>query len=180
MALRLRLAGAGPASLTFARSALAWLDRTLLLPSGLYADHIDRHGIDRTIWSYNQGAPAGAHALLHRATDEPVPLVTARDTSVAALAHLRADRLWSHPPVFNAIWFRNLLALDALDPIPDVRGRLEAYLDRAWREARGPATGLFTAGDIGSYDRTPTIDHAGLVQLFALRGWPRERLLDVC
>ena len=43
-----------------------------------------------------------------------------------------------------------------------------------------PATGLFTAGGIGSYDGTPAIDHAGLVQLFALRAWPPDRLQDVC
>jgi hypothetical protein len=56
---------------------------------------------------------------------------------------------------------------------------LDAYLTRAWREGRDD-DGLFTAGDIGSYDGAPAIDAGGLVQLFALRVWPRDRRADVC
>ena len=64
--------------------------------------------------------------------------------------------------------------------MPGLRDALDRYLDRVWRTAGDPATGLFTGGGIGSYDGTPAIDHAGLVQLFALAAWPPERLIDVC
>ena len=82
--------------------------------------------------------------------------------------------------MFNAVWFRNLLALDAISAVPGLHDAFDHYLDRVWRTARDPATGLFTGGGIGSYDGTPAIDHAGLVQLFALRAWPTDRLQDVC
>ena len=179
VALQLRLAGGGPATLAFARAALDWLDRTLRLSSGLYADHVDRQGIDRTVWSYNQGSAAGAHLLLFRATNSRAALERARQTAVASLRHFRGDRLWKHPPVFNAIWLRNLLAVDAVEHLPGVDELLSDYLDRVWRSARD-ARNMFTAGSIGSYDGTATIDHAGLVRSFSLRAWPRSRTLDVC
>ncbi len=174
LALRVRIAGGGPATQAFAEEVLGWLDRTLRTPGGLYADHQDRHGIDRTLWSYNQGAAIGAHALLHRVTGDPVALTSAADTARASLRRFDPDRTWLHPPAFNAIWFRNLLALDAVVPVPGLMDALDTYLERVWAAARDPATGLFTAGGIGSYDGTPAIDHAGLVQLYALRAWPRE------
>jgi hypothetical protein len=174
LALRVRLAGGGPAAQVFAEDVLAWLDRTLRLRGGLYADHEDRGEIDRSIWSYNQGSTIGAHLLLHRVTGDPVPLAAAVRTASASLRRFDAARTWRHPPAFNAIWFRNLLALDAVAPVPGLDDALDAYLDRAWTAGRDPATGLFTAGGIGSYDGTPAIDHAGMVQLFALHAWPRE------
>jgi hypothetical protein len=81
--------------------------------------------------------------------------------------------------VFNAVWFRNLLALDTLARVEGLRPALDAYLVRAWRAGRD-ADGLFTAGGIGSYDGTPAIDSGGLVQLYALRAWPRDQLANVC
>ena len=179
LALRLHLLSADADLLARARRALRWLEATLRLPSGLIADHEDRGRLDETVWSYNQGAAAGAWALLHRATGEPAALETAHTLATASLAHFTDERLWVHPPVFNAIWFRNLLALDALAPLPGLPARLDGYLTRAWTHGRDPDTGLFTAGEIGSYDGTPTIDHAGLTQLLALRAWPTDRALDI-
>ncbi|HEY6567386.1 MAG TPA: hypothetical protein VI341_07695, partial [Actinomycetota bacterium] len=79
---------------------------------------------------------------------------------------------------FNAIWFRNLVALDAIDPVPGLTERIDTYLERAWNSGLDD-DGLFTSGGIGAYDGTPAIDAGGLVQLFALRAWPAERLGDV-
>ena len=95
-----------------------WLDRTLRVRGGLYADHVDARGrVDRTLWTYNQGAPIGAHLLLHLATGDDDALERAQATAAASLRRFGADRTWQHPPVFNAVWFRNLLALDALAPV---------------------------------------------------------------
>ena len=59
-------------------------------------------------------------------------------------------------------------------------GLLDDYLERAWQDGRDRRTGLFTSGGIGSYDRNPTIDHAGLTQLYAFRAWPQERWAAIC
>ncbi len=179
LALRLHLIDGDEAGLAFARRALDWLDRTLGMHGGLFADHVDRHGVDRTLWTYNQGSAAGAHHLLYRATRQAAALEQAMETATSSLRRFDPERTWRHPPVFNAVWFRNLLALDALERVPGLDEALDAYLDRAWATGRDPATGLFTAGGIGSYDGTPAIDSAGLVQLYALRAAPRERLVDV-
>jgi len=115
------------------------------------------------------------------ATGDETALARARSTARASLRRFGPDRTWRHPPVFNAVWFRNLLALDATAGarVPGLRPALDAYLSRAWREGRD-ARGLFTAGGIGTYDGTAAIDAAGVVQLLALRAWPRDRLRRVC
>jgi hypothetical protein len=181
LALRLHLADGDGEALAFARRTIAWLDGTLRIRGGLYADHVDRRGrVDPTLWTYNQGAPIGAHRLLHEATGDMRSLADAEAAAAASLRRFGADRTWRHPPVFNAVWFRNLLALDATTGVRVVglRPTLDAYLRRAWRTGRD-ADGLFTAGGIGSYDGTPAIDTGGLTQLFALSAWPRDLLTTV-
>lgn len=179
LALRLHLEDPDMATLSFARGSMDWLERTLMLTSGLVADHEDEGRVDPTVWSYNQGSALGAWALLARATREPQALERAGRLAAASLDRFRDHVLWSHPPGFNAIWFRNLLALHAAQPVPGLLDRLDGYLERVWDEARDAGTGLFTAGGIGSYDGSPAIDHAGLVQLYALRAWPPETWIDI-
>jgi len=169
LALRLHLVEPDETLVHFARRAMDWLERTLRLGSGLIADHEDRGKIEPTVWSYNQGAALGAFALLHAVEGKASDLDAARTLARVSLAHLTSAVVWAQPPVFNAIWFRNLLDLDARSPVPGLRDALEDYLDRVWREALDPETGLFTRGGIGSYDGTAAIDHGGLTQLFALR-----------
>jgi hypothetical protein len=113
------------------------------------------------------------------ATGDDDAIARAQQTAASSLRRFGAERTWRHPPVFNAVWFRNLLALDAAGGVDGLDRALDAYLVRAWRDGRD-ADGLFTAGGIGTYDGTPAIDSAGLVQLLALRAWPRERLTIVC
>lgn len=180
LALRLHLADGGDDELAFAERTIGWLDRTLRADAGLYADHVDGRGrVDPTIWTYNQGSAAGAHLLLHEVTGDEEALNRAGVTAAASLRRFGADRTWTHPPIFNAVWFRNLLALDVVAPVQRLEQALDDYLDRAWRDARDEA-GLFTVGGIGRYDGTPAIDSAGLVQLLALRAWPRDRMPLVC
>ena len=180
LALRLHLAGGSTGTLEFASRTLGWLDRTLRAQGGLYADHIAaRRRVDRTLWTYNQGSPAGAHVLLHLATGDPEPLERGLATAASSLRRFGADRTWRHAPVFNAVWFRNLLATDSVAPVDGLYPALDRYLRRAWRSGRD-GDGLFTAGGIGTYDGTSPIDSAGLAQLFALSAWPRDRLPIVC
>ena len=92
----------------------------------------------------------------------------ARETASAAIAYFTGDdRLWQQPPAFNAIFLRNLLLFDEVARFPDAVVLLDAYLDRAWRDARDPATGWLTNGGIGRYDRGGSIDQAAFVQLYA-------------
>lgn len=180
LALRLHLTGGGEHWLGFASRTLDWLDRTLRVQGGLYADHVDGDGrIDPTLWTYNQGSALGAKHLLHLATGDAAPLDQARDIAKASLRRFGPNRIWKHPPVFNAVWWRNLLALDTSAPVEGLQPAFDGYLRRAWLEGRA-GDGLFTGGGIGSYDGTPPIDTGGLVQLFALAAWPRDRLPLVC
>ena len=180
LALRLHLADGSRETLELAQLTLAWLDRTLRTHGGLYGDNIDARGrVNSALWTYNQGAPIGAHLLLHLATDDNDALERARASAASSLRRFGADRTWKHPPVFNAVWFRNLLTLEARAPVEGLGRAFDTYLRRAWREGRDD-NGLFTAGGIGAYDGTAAIDTAGLVQLFALKAWPRDRLPLVC
>jgi uncharacterized protein YyaL (SSP411 family) len=170
LALRVHAVTGDPELLAFATRTLAWLDAALRRPDRLYADRIDGERQERTVWSYNQGSAAAAHAWRSRTTSDPVSKRVAGSTAAAATAWLaRGDHLWHQPPVFNAIAFRGLLAVHDVAPVRGLVDLLDAYLDRAWREARDAATGLFTRRGIGSYDGRPAIDQAGIVQLFAVR-----------
>lgn len=180
LALRLHQAVGSSETLELARRTLAWLDQTLCVRGGLYGDNVDARGrVNTTLWTYNQGAPVGAHLLLHLVTGDQGALEQARATAVASLRRFDGARTWKHAPAFNAVWFRNLLALDAAAPVVGLGPALDAYLRRVWREGRDDS-GLFTAGGIGTYDGTAAIDTGGLVQLFALRAWPRDRLPLIC
>jgi hypothetical protein len=156
----------------FADRCHRFLATTLRSPLGMYWDNVAADGrVDPTFWTYNQGTPIGADVLRARRGD-PAALGDARQTAAAALDHYGTDdRLWRQPPVFNAVFFRNLWSLDVAfdEPLPRWTDDLDAYLDRAWTTARQRRTGLLVDGTIGRYEGGGTIDHAGLVQLLALR-----------
>jgi hypothetical protein len=48
---------------------------------------------------------------------------------------------------------------------------MQAYSDRAWKEARDPATGLFHFVD----GPVQLLEQSGMVQIDALLAWPRGR-----
>lgn len=65
----------------------------------------------------------------------------------------------------------HLISRLALRPNPRYRAVLEAYLEKAWREARDPATGSFSLGDVAMSNRNEGIsvlDQASFVQMYAL------------
>jgi hypothetical protein len=144
----------------FADRAMDWLDATLRTDEQLYLDRIDGDVIDPTIWSYNQGAAVAVLGLLGRSD-------AAAATATASLRLFTGDRLWREPPPFLAIWFRALLR----DPVArrEAARALIAHTDRLLAEALDPATGLFTAGGVGSYDGSTTIDQAATVQMLTMR-----------
>ncbi|MBI4616071.1 MAG: hypothetical protein HY720_20815 [Planctomycetes bacterium] len=147
-------------------------------------------GVNRWRFSYNEGSAIGADVLFYqtlmkdgRQEEARAYLERANRTAAAALAYYeQEDRLWKdQPPAFNAIYFKNLKALDEVSPDPRYREALERYLDRAWREARDPETGLFNRGDYNRYDAAPEeknarlIDQSAFVQMYAmLESWPKR------
>jgi hypothetical protein len=160
------LALGAPDDLELAHTLAAWIDATLERDDGLIADRVEDGTVEPTPWSYNQGATIGLRHLLAEATGDTSHREAAIRLARASLDAFGAERTWTEPPPFLAIWFRELFALD--DVADDARTRLAKYVDRLIDEARDPTTGLFTAGSIGSYDGRSTIDQAGAVQLLAL------------
>lgn len=159
--------------LTWAKRMYAWTQKCMLAPNGLYWDHIDLAGtIEKTQWSYNQGVMLGAGTLLYKATGERKYLADARALAKASLAfYATEDRLWKQPARFNSIYFKNLLILDLVAPDRRYRATMQAYSDRAWREARDPATGLFHFED----GPVQLLEQSAMVQVDALLAWPRSR-----
>ncbi len=176
LAMQLHAATGEERYLRFATEQAAWLNDRLRLDSGLYADNLNDNGsLDPTPFSYNQGTPIGLDVQLYRATGDRAYLDRARATADAALEHYGTeDRLWKQAPVFNAIFFRNLLALHATSPDPKYVRAVDAYLERAWTDARNPETGLFSEGGIGFYGEHAgsVIDQGALSQLYAIRSLP--------
>jgi hypothetical protein len=163
--------------LTWAQRMYAWAQQCMLAPNGLYWDHIDLAGnIEKTQWSYNQGVMLGAGALLFKATGERRYLDDAKSVAKASLAFYGSeDRLWKQPTRFNSIYFKNLLILDSVAPDRSyhatIQATMQAYADRAWNEARDPATGLFHFAE----GPVQLLEQSGMVQIEALLAWPRSR-----
>ena len=104
---------------------------------------------------------AGVH--LYRATGKRQYLLDAERTADAALRKIGDPLSSGEPPVFLAIFYRDLLDLTDALPARPHRAAVEAFADEAWTHARNPATGLF------SFDRRgPTLlDQAAMVQVYA-------------
>ncbi|HET7037788.1 MAG TPA: glycoside hydrolase family 76 protein [Thermomicrobiaceae bacterium] len=163
--------------LDWALRLYTWVERCLRAPDGLYWDHIDLQGkIDRTEWSYNQGTMLGANALLYRATGRQAHLDRAREIAATALRRYGEHNFLGQPVAFNAIFFRNLLLLQAIDGEEDYRPSLRAYVEALWASAFDAATGLIR-GEQGK-PFTP-LDHSAAVQLAALLCWRPEQYAGI-
>ena len=140
LALRLYRTSHSPRYLAWARKAYLWTQRCLGTPSGLVSDHIDLRGnIDRHTWSYNQGAMIAAGVQLFQATGNRRYLADAVHTADASL-HEIGDPIGSgEPPVFLAIFYRDLLELAAVVDGRSDRSALEAFADEAWTKRTQPA-----------------------------------------
>ena len=128
---------------------------------GMVADHRRPDGsVDPGVYTYNQGLLVGLLTELDRVDD-------ALELAQRVRTVFDADRLWAHPPAFNAILVRELLRLDPVRPEAGLRSWCSDYLTRVWNEARDPVTGLFTSGGIGRYDSGLVLDHAALTGAMA-------------
>jgi Glycosyl hydrolase family 76 len=164
LALRLYEKSGTGAYLVWAKQAYAWTQRCLGLSNGLIADHIDLHGkVDTHTWSYNQGAMIAAGVQLYRATGERRYLTDAVRTADAALRAIGDPLASGEPPVFLAIFYRDLLELGQSVAGRHDRAAIETFADEAWTHSRDPKTGLFRFDG-----REPTLlDQAAMVQVYA-------------
>jgi Glycosyl hydrolase family 76 len=167
LALRLYERSGSPAYLTWAQSAYAWTKRCLGTQSGLVNDHIDLGGkVDPHTWSYNQGAMIAAGVRLYRATGRRSYLDDATRTANAALRKIGDPLASGEPPVFLAIFYRDLLELTAVVPGRVDRDAVSTFADEAWQRSRDAKTGLFHFAGRG-----PTLlDQAAMVQVYAELG----------
>jgi len=169
LALQLYRITANPQYLQFAELAYAWVRQCLLTPAGLYADHVNRHGVvEPALWSYNQGTMIGAGTMLFQITGNSAFLYEARQTARAALEYFTPERLGAENPFFPSVYFRNLLYLDSVTHDPPGPKIAQAYVDYAWQRLR-LANNLFVAGSPAS---AQLLVQAAIVQIYALLSSP--------
>ena len=177
--------------LDWARRAYDWTSGPLLRDGrGLYYNSMRADGaVDQSLWIYNQGVLIGTGVLLHRVTGNAGYTTEARrvaDATLSFFSNSFADPYYSaagagvgpYPgrAIFNAIFFRNLLMLHAVQPtyVPasgvSYLQRMQAYADAAWDDpaVHDPATHLFALN--GSPNRS-LLDQAGMVQVYAVLAW---------
>jgi hypothetical protein len=163
-----RITGNG-AYLQFAQMAYEWVRNCLMSPSGLYFDHIRPHGVvGQALWSYNQGSMIGAGVLLYQATGNGAYLYQARQTAKAALSYFTLGQLLSENPFFPAVYFRNLMYLDAVTHDPPGARLVQSYVDSVWVHQR-LTSGLFV---FGSPPSSQLLTQAAVVQIYALLSTP--------
>ena len=175
LGLRLYQVTHDPYYLSWATKMYDWTNRWLQRPDGLYADHLALDGtVEPTVWSYNQGVPVGVNVLFHEITHDPKYLVEAQRIATASMSYFVAQgRLDSQPAPFNAIFFKNLLLLDAATGSTQHRRAMADYADRLWRTVRNPATGLFSFSTPPG--TTQAIEQAAMAQIYAVLAWSPSR-----
>jgi hypothetical protein len=169
LALQLYRITRNVAYLQFAEMAYEWVRRCLQLPSGLYADHVNRNGaVEPFVWSYNQGTMIGAGTLLYQVTGNPAFLYQARQTAKAALAYFNPQRLGEEIPFFPAVYFRNLMYLDSVTHDPPGKKLAQAYVDYAWQNLR-LSDNVFVAGSPSS---AQLLVQSAITQIYGLLSTP--------
>ena len=150
--------------LTWARKMLDWVATCMRGPDGLLWDHLTPAGtLDERHWSYNQGTAIGALVVLYRLTGDQSALAQARQLADQSLAYFDLTATSSEPPFFFAIFFRNLMLLNAATGDVRYRNAVESYADAVWAHLRD-GRGLFHFAD----SPWPTLlEQAAMVQIYA-------------
>jgi hypothetical protein len=166
------------AYLDSALMAYSWTQQSLLAPNGLYGNSVRADGtVDATQWIYNQGIMIGAGVLLHRVTGHSVYLADSVRLADAALAFYATDAYYSGTMgaysgrgIFNAIFFRNLLMLYAVNHNATYLHAMQAYADAVSADPKvhDPATNFY---QLNGEPRRSLLDQAAMVQVFALLSW---------
>lgn len=139
--------------------------------SGLFWDKLRGDGtVDRATWSYNQGCMVGLNLQLTRRGVAGIDH-QGRAEAIArrALEHYSGGGYERQPAAFNAIFFRNLLALHATPADRSLCERVVSamrdYADRAWAR-RDASDRCRFSGHRGSL-----LDQSAMVSILALLAW---------
>jgi hypothetical protein len=146
-----------------------WVRNCLTGPGSLYLDHISFDGkIDETTWSYNQGTMIGAGVVLYRVTGNRTYLAEAKQLANAALSRYSGARLLnSDRAFFLAIYFENLLLLDATRHDARYRKVIQAFADDAWKKVRNSKT-LFPFPQERNVE---VLNQAAMIRIYADLAW---------
>ncbi|MCM3597888.1 glycoside hydrolase family 76 protein [Metabacillus idriensis] len=157
----------------WAKKMYDWTNENMLAPNGLFWDHIDLAGtIEKTQWSYNQGVMIGANVLLYRITHKKEYLKRAEEIADASIAYYQeGERLYKQPARFNAIFFKNLLLLEAETKNKEYYSHMQAYADRVWKDYRDPETGLFR---FEGEQPITLLEQSAMVQIYASLAWKKK------
>jgi uncharacterized protein YyaL (SSP411 family) len=163
------------AYLNAAEKWYGWVYSCMRQAPGLYVnDRGDDGGTDPTLWSYNSGSMIGAAVALYRGTGNADYLNKAVEDAQGSLAYwTQGSRLHDQPAIFDAFYFKDLLALDAVRSDPAYLQAVSAYADSTYATNRDAATGLFRFQPSGGGDYDPkapaeTLEQSAVVQIFAL------------
>lgn len=111
----------------------------------------------------NQGAMIATAVRLYQATHEMHYLREAEETADAALDLFRDPIGSREPAAFLAIFYRDVLALSAVDRNPRIRSAVAVFATAAWTQARDGRTGLFHFRETAA----SLLDQAAMVQIYA-------------
>ncbi|MFJ8787974.1 hypothetical protein [Streptomyces sp. NPDC102462] len=115
----------------------------------------------------------GAATALYRGTGDAAYLNKAVEDARGSLAYwTQGSRLHDQPAIFNAFYFKDLLALDAVRPDSAYLKAMSAYADGTYAGNRDATTGLFHFQPSGGGDYDPripaeTLEQSAMVQIFA-------------
>lgn len=151
-----------------------WVYSCMRQAPGLYAnDRGDDGSTNPTLWTYNSGSMIGAATALYRGTGDAAYLNKAVEDARGSLAYwTQGSRLHDQPAIFNAFYFKDLLALDAVRPDSAYLKAMSAYADSTYAGNRDATTGLFHFQPSGGGDYDPripaeTLEQSAMVQIFA-------------
>ena len=154
-----------------------WLNTYLRAPSGLYWDRITPDGrIERTHFSYNQGAMIGANVLRYRITGDSAYLREAERIADASLRLFGNREFGWQDPALNAIFFKYALLLESANNRTHYREVMQAYADQLWTTTVDPTT-LLVEQDPGGGVRL--LAQSVIVQLHAYLDWNRRDLRNL-
>ncbi|MDA8080277.1 MAG: hypothetical protein M0Z96_01495 [Actinomycetota bacterium] len=152
-----------------AEQYLHWTTSALTLKNGLIGDQISTHGVvNNRVWSYNQGLVIAANVSLYNSTKNPAYLAAARHLAHKSLFYLNyRNRLEEQPQVFDAIYFRSLMSLNAIAPDARYLRALRSYATYLY-DRMVPSTGVVHLGPMTTASTGWLLTQAAATQVFTL------------